>query len=122
LQVAGLAPPQPDHVLEYAKRTFNWLRTQKRSQTVRELMSLGLHLRIIGASRRIDAFPAFWPHVSRTLTDVLGRHRETLPHTLRERACARFSAPFFQSKPGSCASSFLSGATKIMSSLSAQSS
>jgi len=59
-----LAPAfTPDMWLEYAKRTFNWLRAEAQSDGAR-MMSLGLHLRIIGRPGRIDAFRQFLAHVS----------------------------------------------------------
>ncbi|MEM0986567.1 MAG: polysaccharide deacetylase family protein [Pseudomonadota bacterium] len=53
----------PDMWLDYAKRTFDWLRGEARSEGAR-MMSLGLHLRIIGRPGRIGAFKAFLDHVA----------------------------------------------------------
>lgn len=49
--------------LTYAKETFNWLHKEANEEGAR-MMSLGLHLRIIGRPGRIDAFRKFLAHVS----------------------------------------------------------
>ena len=48
--------------LSYAKNTFNWLLREANEEGAR-MMSLGLHLRIIGRPGRIDAFQHFLDHV-----------------------------------------------------------
>jgi peptidoglycan/xylan/chitin deacetylase (PgdA/CDA1 family) len=48
----------PEDWLSYAKRTFDWLLEESQDQGAR-MMSLGLHLRIIGRPGRIGAFEAF---------------------------------------------------------------
>ncbi len=53
----------PDGWLDYAKRTFDWLRAEAREEGPR-MMSLGLHLRIIGRPGRIWALKAFFDHIS----------------------------------------------------------
>ncbi|MEM9179658.1 MAG: allantoinase, partial [Pseudomonadota bacterium] len=52
----------PDMWLSYAKNTFNWLLREAQEEGAR-MMSLGLHLRIIGRPGRIDAFQHFLDHV-----------------------------------------------------------
>lgn len=52
----------PDMWLSYAKNTFNWLLREAQTEGAR-MMSLGLHLRIIGRPGRIDAFQHFLDHV-----------------------------------------------------------
>lgn len=52
----------PDMWLSYAKNTFNWLLREANEEGAR-MMSLGLHLRIIGRPGRIDAFQHFLDHV-----------------------------------------------------------
>ncbi len=51
-----------DMWLDYARRTFNWLLEESRRDGAR-MMSLGLHLRIIGRPGRIGAFEQFLSHV-----------------------------------------------------------
>ena len=59
-----LAPAfSPEQWLNYAKRTFNWLHDEANNEGAR-MMSLGLHLRIIGRPGRIGAFKDFLSHVS----------------------------------------------------------
>lgn len=53
----------PDMWLDYAKRTFNWLQEEADREGAR-MMSLGLHLRIIGRPGRIAAFEDFLKHVN----------------------------------------------------------
>ncbi|MEZ5652010.1 MAG: polysaccharide deacetylase family protein [Burkholderiaceae bacterium] len=48
---------------DYAIRSFEWLRQEGASQP--RMMSLGLHLRIIGRPGRIDALRQFLDHVAR---------------------------------------------------------
>lgn len=58
-----LAPAfTPDMWLDYARRTFDWLYREAEEDGAR-IMSLGLHLRIIGRPGRIDAFRQFLAHV-----------------------------------------------------------
>ena len=54
----------PEAWLSYACRTFDWLYAEAQSEGAR-MMSLGLHLRIIGRPGRIGAFAAFLEHVGR---------------------------------------------------------
>ncbi len=59
-----LAPAlTPQDWLDYACRTFDWLRSEAREEGPR-MMSVGLHLRIIGRPGRIGALKAFLDHVS----------------------------------------------------------
>lgn len=53
----------PDQWLDYAKRTFDWLRQEAAEEGPR-LMSLGLHLRIIGRPGRIWALKDFLDYVT----------------------------------------------------------
>jgi allantoinase len=81
-----LAPAfTPDMWLEYAKRTFNWLYHESKSDGAR-MMSLGLHLRIIGRPGRIDAFRQFLAHVGAhsdvwvaTREDIAAHFAHTVP-------------------------------------------
>jgi allantoinase len=58
-----LAPAfTPDMWLGYARRTFDWLYEEAQRDGAR-MMSLGLHLRIIGRPGRIRAFSDFLSHV-----------------------------------------------------------
>jgi len=52
----------PDMWLDYAKRSFDWLLAEAFTQGAR-MMSLGLHLRIIGRPGRIGAFQDFLSYV-----------------------------------------------------------
>ena len=53
----------PDQWSKYATDTFDWLYTEGEAGAPK-VMSLGLHLRIIGRPGRIGAFEAFLKHVS----------------------------------------------------------
>jgi peptidoglycan/xylan/chitin deacetylase (PgdA/CDA1 family) len=53
---------QPSDWANYAKDTFNWLVEESKDEGAR-MMSLGLHLRIIGRPGRIGAFEDFLKHV-----------------------------------------------------------
>lgn len=52
----------PDMWLDYARRSFDWLYEESQREGAR-MMSLGLHLRIIGRPGRIKAFADFLDHV-----------------------------------------------------------
>lgn len=52
----------PDMWLDYARRSFDWLYAESQQEGAR-MMSLGLHLRIIGRPGRIKAFADFLEHV-----------------------------------------------------------
>lgn len=52
----------PDMWLDYARRSFDWLYEESQREGAR-MMSLGLHLRIIGRPGRIKAFSDFLGHV-----------------------------------------------------------
>lgn len=59
-----LAPAfSPDGWASYAKRTFDWLLREAETEGAR-MMSLGLHLRIIGRPGRIGAFRDFLQHIA----------------------------------------------------------
>lgn len=75
----------PDDWLDYARRSFDWLRAEAAAEGPR-MMSLGLHLRIIGRPGRIWAFKAFLDHVSghddvwiTTRKAIANRFAETCP-------------------------------------------
>lgn len=53
----------PDAWLEYARRGFDWVLKEGR-EGKRKMMSLGLHLRIIGRPGRIWALEEFFKHVT----------------------------------------------------------
>lgn len=72
-----LAPSfTPDMWLDYARRTFDWLYQESQEDGAR-MMSLGLHLRIIGRPGRIDAFRQFLNHVNK-YQDVWVAKREDI--------------------------------------------
>jgi peptidoglycan/xylan/chitin deacetylase (PgdA/CDA1 family) len=54
----------PDHWLKYACDTFDWLLRETRELAVPRIMSVGVHLRIIGRPGRIGAFEQFLAHVA----------------------------------------------------------
>jgi allantoinase len=53
----------PEAWLSYSKTSFDWLRREAQEEGAR-MMSLGLHLRIIGRPGRIGAFQDFLGHVT----------------------------------------------------------
>ena len=53
----------PDQWLTYAKESFDWMLRESREFGPR-MLSVGLHLRIIGRPGRIGALAAFLEHVS----------------------------------------------------------
>lgn len=73
----------PDMWLDYAKRTFNWLYNEANEEGAR-MMSLGLHLRIIGRPGRIEAFQQFLDHVSNH-SDVWIATREQIAQHFAEQ-------------------------------------
>jgi allantoinase len=82
-----LAPAfTPDMWLDYAKRTFDFLREEANEQGAR-MMSLGLHLRIIGRPGRIDAFRSFLDHVAKH-EDVWVAKREDIAKHFAENVSA----------------------------------
>ncbi|HHL41992.1 MAG TPA: allantoinase [Hellea balneolensis] len=66
----------PDMWLDYAKRTFDTLHAEANADGAR-MMSLGLHLRIIGRPGRIGAFGEFIDYV-KTKSDVWVATREQI--------------------------------------------
>jgi allantoinase len=72
----------PQMWFEYARDTFNWLHHEAEREGAR-MMSLGLHLRIIGRPGRIDALRKFLDHV-KAHSDVWV--------TTREKIAAHFAA------------------------------
>jgi peptidoglycan/xylan/chitin deacetylase (PgdA/CDA1 family) len=54
----------PDQWLKYACDTFDWLLAETRELAVPRIMSVGVHLRIIGRPGRIGAFESFLAHVA----------------------------------------------------------
>ena len=77
-----LAPSfTPDMWLDYAKRTFDVLLAEAKSDGAR-MMSLGLHLRIIGRPGRIGAFADFIEYV---------KGREDVWITTRENIAKHFA-------------------------------
>lgn len=77
-----LAPAfTPDMWLDYAKRSFDWLHAEAREEGAR-MMSLGLHLRIIGRPGRISAFRDFLDYVT---------SKEDVWITTREQVAAHFA-------------------------------
>lgn len=53
----------PQDWLDYARRSFDWLLAEARPEAPR-MLSVGLHLRIIGRPGRIWALEAFLDHVA----------------------------------------------------------
>lgn len=77
-----LAPAfTPDMWFDYARRTFLWLLEESQTEGAR-MMSLGLHLRIIGRPGRIAAFSDF--------LNLLGSHKDIWVAT-REDIAAYFA-------------------------------
>ena len=66
----------PQMWLDYARRSFDWLHAESAREGAR-MMSLGLHLRIIGRPGRIAALQAFLEHVAGH-TDVWVARREDI--------------------------------------------
>lgn len=66
----------PQMWLDYATRSFDWLYAESLREGAR-MMSLGLHLRIIGRPGRIGAFESFLKHV-RSYPDVWVARREDI--------------------------------------------
>ena len=66
----------PDMWLQYAKDTLDWLSSESRQEGAR-MMSLGLHLRIIGRPGRIAALEKFLSYV-KTFEDVWIATREQI--------------------------------------------
>ncbi|MFN3314376.1 MAG: polysaccharide deacetylase family protein [Hyphomonas sp.] len=66
----------PDMWLDYARRSFDWLYEESQREGAR-MMSLGLHLRIIGRPGRIKAFADFLDHV-KAHPDVWVARREDI--------------------------------------------
>jgi peptidoglycan/xylan/chitin deacetylase (PgdA/CDA1 family) len=54
----------PDQWLKYACDTFDWLLRETRELAVPRIMSVGVHLRIIGRPGRIGAFERFLAHLT----------------------------------------------------------
>jgi peptidoglycan/xylan/chitin deacetylase (PgdA/CDA1 family) len=54
----------PDQWLKYACDTFDWLLRETRELAAPRIMSVGVHLRIIGRPGRIGAFERFLAHVA----------------------------------------------------------
>ncbi|MEE4210785.1 MAG: polysaccharide deacetylase family protein [Parvularcula sp.] len=77
----------PDMWLDYAKRSFDWLRQEAAEESAR-MMSLGLHLRIIGRPGRIGALRDFLSYV---------RQHDDVWITTREKVAEHFAAHV---KPG----------------------
>jgi hypothetical protein len=76
----------PDQWLKYACDSFDWLLTETRELGVPRIMSVGVHLRIIGRPGRIGAFERFLAYVAsvdgaRVLTrlEIAAACRSTLP-------------------------------------------
>jgi peptidoglycan/xylan/chitin deacetylase (PgdA/CDA1 family) len=54
----------PDHWLNYARDSFDWLSRETRELAAPRIMSVGVHLRIIGRPGRIGALEQFLDHVA----------------------------------------------------------
>ena len=72
----------PDMCADYAKRTFDWLYAEANAKGAR-MMSLGLHLRIIGRPGRIAALRDVLSHI-RQHNDVWVTTRENIAHHFAE--------------------------------------
>ena len=72
----------PDMWADYAKRTFDWLYAEANAKGAR-MMSLGLHLRIIGRAGRIAALRDVLSHI-RQHNDVWVTTRENIAHHFAE--------------------------------------
>ncbi len=73
----------PEMWLDYARRTFDWLYAESQSNGAR-MMSLGLHLRIIGRPGRIGAFQAFLAHVAQHSDVWVARREDIAAHFARQ--------------------------------------
>jgi peptidoglycan/xylan/chitin deacetylase (PgdA/CDA1 family) len=76
----------PDQWLKYARDTFDWLLAESRELAVPRIMSVGVHLRIIGRPGRIGAFDKFLAYVAGahdacvlTRLEIAAACRSTLP-------------------------------------------
>jgi hypothetical protein len=54
----------PDHWLKYACDSFDWLLAESRALGVPRIMSVGVHLRIIGRPGRIGAFERLLAYIA----------------------------------------------------------
>lgn len=72
----------PDMWLDYAKRTFDWLLAESRQDGAR-IMSLGLHLRIIGRPGRIGALREFLAYVKDRPDVWIARREDIAAHFAR---------------------------------------
>jgi len=73
----------PEMWLDYARRTFDWLYAESRRDGAR-MMSLGLHLRIIGRPGRIAALEAFLAHVGQHSDVWVARREDIAAHFARQ--------------------------------------
>jgi len=76
----------PEQWLKYARDTFDWLLAESRELAVPRIMSVGVHLRIIGRPGRIGAFDRFLAYVAEahdacvlTRLEIAAACRSTLP-------------------------------------------
>ncbi len=69
----------PDMWLDYAKRSFDWLLAEADREGAR-LMSLGLHLRIIGRPGRIAALEDFLDYVTRSQPVWISKREDIARH------------------------------------------
>lgn len=73
----------PDMWLDYARRTFDWLYEESQREGAR-MMSLGLHLRIIGRPGRVKAFADFLDHVKQHPDVWVAKREDIAAHFARE--------------------------------------
>lgn len=89
----------PDDWLKYALDTFDWLLREANAEGAR-MMSLGLHLRIIGRPGRIGALRAFLDHVAAREDVWIARRQDiaqafmnAVPHDIQHQADNRAVSP-----------------------------
>lgn len=73
----------PDMWLDYARRTFDWLYEESQREGAR-MMSLGLHLRIIGRPGRIKAFADFLEYVKEHPGVWVAKREDIAAHFAKE--------------------------------------
>jgi len=87
-----LAPAlSPAQWFEYARDTFDWLCAESQQEGAR-MMSLGLHLRIIGRPGRIGALQRFFDHMKKR-SDVWVTTRENIACAFANAVPAPGSSP-----------------------------
>jgi peptidoglycan/xylan/chitin deacetylase (PgdA/CDA1 family) len=71
--------------LEYARDTFDWLLAEARGSGAPRMMSLGIHLRIMGRPGRIGAYQGFLRHATRARGVWIATRRDIAAHFAARR-------------------------------------